>query len=302
MVLARALAEHCVAPLVFDDRPGATEILAKLERSTFVARAVLLDRHGQVLASYERPGAQPPMPPLRGGPALEYRDGFLHVFEPVHHRDAQQGTLYLAASSGTPPRAGGGGDAVIVLAGLRRDRDRRRARLAAAADRHPPHPAPGRNDGRDHRRDHALDPRRAPQRRRDRHPLCGLQPDARPAGRARAGARPHRRAPAGADRRAPRSGVRARRGGQDRRRLRRQRQPVEPAARPRDRRRHLADERDPVPGGDRPRPEVGRDPAARLRARPPERQALVRRRRGPDRAPIRARASARGSCSWSPAT
>jgi hypothetical protein len=48
--LARAVADHSVASLVFEDSAGAGEILAKLERSE-VARAVLYDSNGNVVAA-----------------------------------------------------------------------------------------------------------------------------------------------------------------------------------------------------------------------------------------------------------
>jgi signal transduction histidine kinase/ActR/RegA family two-component response regulator len=100
VVLARAVSEHCVGPLMFDDPPMAMEILAKLESSTVVARAVLYDRQGRFVASYERKGEPAPALPLRPASTLQHLDGYLHVFEPVYHRNIQQGTLYLVASPG----------------------------------------------------------------------------------------------------------------------------------------------------------------------------------------------------------
>jgi two-component system cell cycle sensor histidine kinase/response regulator CckA len=99
VVLARAIAEHCVGPVAFDDRQGAQEILAKLERSTVLGRAVLYDRHGAVMASYDRLNAAAPVLALQTAPGVRHLGTYLHVFEPVLHQDKLEGTLYLTVSS-----------------------------------------------------------------------------------------------------------------------------------------------------------------------------------------------------------
>jgi PAS domain S-box-containing protein len=99
VVLTRTLAEQCVAALVFGDPAGASDILSKLEKSTEVARAILYDVDGAPMGTYSRPGAEPAPIPVRTVATREHRDGYLHVFEPVYHRQVQQGTLYLAAGS-----------------------------------------------------------------------------------------------------------------------------------------------------------------------------------------------------------
>jgi two-component system, cell cycle sensor histidine kinase and response regulator CckA len=101
VVLARAIAEHCVGPIVFEDRRGAEDILAKLERSNAVGRAMLYDGQGTLLAAYDRlKGAAAVLPlPVANAPGVHHREGYLHVFEPVFHRDKPAGTLYLTASS-----------------------------------------------------------------------------------------------------------------------------------------------------------------------------------------------------------
>jgi PAS domain S-box-containing protein len=118
VILARTVSEHCVLPLFFDDQLGAGEILAKLERSEVVGRAVLYDRSGRAIATYQRPGSSPPAVGLRAAPALEHAGGFLHVFEPVLHRGTRQGTLYLAASSGAIRGETREDLVMVLLAGL----------------------------------------------------------------------------------------------------------------------------------------------------------------------------------------
>jgi PAS domain S-box-containing protein len=99
VVLARAVADYSAGPLVFDDAAGALELLGKLDRTPFVARATLLDDEEKPLATYARAGAPPPTLPARQGPALEEGGELLHVFEPVLHKGARVGTLYLVAST-----------------------------------------------------------------------------------------------------------------------------------------------------------------------------------------------------------
>ena len=118
VVLARTVAEHCVAALVFGDNAGATEILSKLEKSTEVARAILYDADGAPMAAYTRPGSEPTAVPIRNQATREHRDGYLHVFEPVAHRGVQQGTLYLAAASGGLRLRASEATTTVLLSGL----------------------------------------------------------------------------------------------------------------------------------------------------------------------------------------
>ncbi|HEY0713294.1 MAG TPA: CHASE sensor domain-containing protein, partial [Polyangia bacterium] len=126
VVLARAIAEHCVGPVVFEDRRGADEILAKLARSNVVERARLYGSQGNLLAAYDRLAGAAPVLSLQTTAAVEHSPGYLHVFEPVTHQDGRAGTLYLTASSaGLDARVWTGrmtilvvGLAAILLAGV----------------------------------------------------------------------------------------------------------------------------------------------------------------------------------------
>jgi two-component system, cell cycle sensor histidine kinase and response regulator CckA len=119
VALARAIAEYCTGPLFFDDDEGAREILAKLERSTVVGRAVLYDHDGRVVASYDRLDPGTPRLPVEAGVAVVHHEkGYLHVFEPVLHRNTLQGTLYLTASSGSLRARVWSGTLMILLAML----------------------------------------------------------------------------------------------------------------------------------------------------------------------------------------
>jgi two-component system cell cycle sensor histidine kinase/response regulator CckA len=118
VALARAVAEHCVGPVIFEDGHGAEEILAKLERTNGVGRAMLYDNRGRLLASHDRLGGAAPVLPLGHAPSVVHNGGYLHVFEPVVHRDGVAGTLYLTASGAGLRARAGNATLMIVLVGL----------------------------------------------------------------------------------------------------------------------------------------------------------------------------------------
>jgi two-component system, cell cycle sensor histidine kinase and response regulator CckA len=118
VVLARAMTEYAVGPLVLDDPPGAQEILAKLEKSSQISRAVLFDRRGQAMAFYQRRHTEGPLASLRTAPVREHLDDHLLVFEPVMHLGNQVGTLYLAASTVALRTRASEATTTVFLAGL----------------------------------------------------------------------------------------------------------------------------------------------------------------------------------------
>ncbi|HEY0707518.1 MAG TPA: ATP-binding protein, partial [Polyangia bacterium] len=118
VVLARAIAEHCVGPVVFEDRQGAEDILAKFARSNVVERARLYDSEGELMAAYDRLAGAAPVLPLQTTAAVEHSPGYLHVFEPVTHQKGPAGTLYLTASSAGLSTRVGTGRVTILVVGL----------------------------------------------------------------------------------------------------------------------------------------------------------------------------------------
>src|SRR5688572_12795802 len=99
VVLARTMTDYAVAAMVLDDPTGAQDILAKLEKSSQITRAVLFDRTGQVMASYQRRDTHGPQIPVRKAPSRQHLGDHLVVSEPVTHLGTHQGTLYLAATT-----------------------------------------------------------------------------------------------------------------------------------------------------------------------------------------------------------
>ncbi|HEY6006449.1 MAG TPA: ATP-binding protein [Anaeromyxobacter sp.] len=92
--VARAVAGATEAPLDFEDRRTAAEVLASLDSTKGAAYAALLRPDGTVLASWRHPPAGSPAPPSRDG-AIVYGAGMLHVRVEVQVRSGGAGALVV---------------------------------------------------------------------------------------------------------------------------------------------------------------------------------------------------------------
>jgi signal transduction histidine kinase len=92
--VARAVAGATEAPLDFEDRRTAAEVLASLESTKGAAYAALLRPDGTRLASWREPPAGAPAPPIRDG-AIVYGAGMLHVRVDVEMRSGGAGALLV---------------------------------------------------------------------------------------------------------------------------------------------------------------------------------------------------------------
>lgn len=99
IVTAQVVGEYCVSPLVFEDRAGAEQILAKLADVPSITRAKVYDTNGELFVSFatsEEPIAQSPIVQERSS---EFVDDYLHVYQPIIYKDENYGTIYLQAST-----------------------------------------------------------------------------------------------------------------------------------------------------------------------------------------------------------
>lgn len=96
--LAAVIADNSAAPMAFDNRAVAEEILAALRAEPDIEAAALFDLEGNVFASY--PKAVPPslLPRTMGIKGHRFDDGGLMLFEPVAPEGKAIGTLYLRSS------------------------------------------------------------------------------------------------------------------------------------------------------------------------------------------------------------
>ncbi len=100
---ARLTGEYCVTPLVFEDKGGAEKILRKLHAIPNIVSGCIHDNRGVAFATYKRsdsanipnlPHPQPLQEISKG-----FKDGYLHVVEPIIYNDQEYGTIYLRAST-----------------------------------------------------------------------------------------------------------------------------------------------------------------------------------------------------------
>jgi len=99
---ARLTGEYCVTPLAFEDTGGAEEILRKLQTIPDIVSGCIHDNRGVAFAAYKRSGStnmqllpHPPLQEISKG----FKDGYLHVVEPIIYNDREYGTIYLRAST-----------------------------------------------------------------------------------------------------------------------------------------------------------------------------------------------------------
>ncbi len=96
--LASVIADNSAAPLAFENRAVAEEILGSLKAEPDIEAAVLFKNDGGVFANY--PKALPPflLPRVLEGNGYRFSDGALILFQPVLQESKVVGTLYLRSS------------------------------------------------------------------------------------------------------------------------------------------------------------------------------------------------------------
>jgi len=96
--LAAVIADNSVAPLAFDNKAIAEEILAALRAQSDIEAAAVYDDDGNIFATY--PPALPAslLPSAVAGKGHQFRDGALVLFVPVLQEQKPIGTLYLRSS------------------------------------------------------------------------------------------------------------------------------------------------------------------------------------------------------------
>ena len=93
--LADMTAAHSTAPLTFEDRRSAQEILGALRAESHILEARIYDRSGRIFAGYTRDGAQAHYPPAPRQPGLYFENGTLILFEPIRLDGEAIGSIYL---------------------------------------------------------------------------------------------------------------------------------------------------------------------------------------------------------------
>ena len=97
---ARLVGEYCVTPLDFRYDKAATEVLLRLRTIPTVHAGIVYDNDGKVFASFyalnesQVNDAQPPETTT-----FEFRNKFLHVYQPIEYSGEKFGTVYLKSST-----------------------------------------------------------------------------------------------------------------------------------------------------------------------------------------------------------
>ena len=98
--IAGVIADNSAAPLAFDNKAVAEEILAALRAEPDIEAAVLFDSEGNIFATYPKALPASLLPRAMNSKGHQFRDGGLVLFEPVLQEGKPIGTLYLRISFG----------------------------------------------------------------------------------------------------------------------------------------------------------------------------------------------------------
>ena len=96
---ARLVSDYCVPTLVFFNKEGAEEELAKLEVIPIIRNAIIYDDSGNVFVEFRKGNDLFSHPRPLSGSVQYFRGDYLHVFEPINYRGISYGTIYLRVST-----------------------------------------------------------------------------------------------------------------------------------------------------------------------------------------------------------
>ena len=96
LINAKVVGEYCVSPLIFEDRPGATDILNKMAHVAYIQSASLYDKSGSIFSFFNRHNEIPP------SEAPDYNDGYFmgntfYIAVPVVYQEKNYGTIVIKA-------------------------------------------------------------------------------------------------------------------------------------------------------------------------------------------------------------
>src|SRR5260370_2602785 len=94
-ILAEMTAANITAPLTFEDRRSAEEMLRALRAESHIIEACVYDRRGFVFAGYTRDHSALPFPKTPRLPGHYFENGALILFAPVRLDGETIGSIYL---------------------------------------------------------------------------------------------------------------------------------------------------------------------------------------------------------------
>jgi PAS domain S-box-containing protein len=96
--LAGVIADNSAAPLAFDNKVVAEEILVALRAEPDIEAAVLFNSEGDIFATYPKALPASLLPRTMDPQGYRFKDGALVLFQPVLQENKPVGTLYLRTS------------------------------------------------------------------------------------------------------------------------------------------------------------------------------------------------------------
>lgn len=99
LISAQLIGDYLVSPLVFEDKIGAEEMLARLEGMHTVVNGVLYDDKGLTFASFDRNGKVIDAPFSPKVTIAKFEGKFLNLYHPITFQNQRYGILYLRFST-----------------------------------------------------------------------------------------------------------------------------------------------------------------------------------------------------------
>ncbi len=97
---ARMIAEYSVSPMIFSDKKGAENILSRINSLPAIRNAHIYDLDGNLFASYDKISiSSPPTLHASINEGIHFENQWLHVFQPIIHKNQSYGSIYLRAST-----------------------------------------------------------------------------------------------------------------------------------------------------------------------------------------------------------
>lgn len=99
MINAKLIGEYSVAPMSFDQREGAQEILEKLQTIPSIVNGYIFYKNGELFASYQTNQNIKIDKQLISHPRHQFKNKFLHATRQIIYHNTNYGTIYLVAST-----------------------------------------------------------------------------------------------------------------------------------------------------------------------------------------------------------
>ena len=100
LINARLVGEYCETPLDLEYDKAATEVLEGLKAIHTVSAGIVYDSEGGIFAFYSKSGELDINPAVFSGTAsFDFKDHYLHVFQPILYDGKKVGTVYLKSST-----------------------------------------------------------------------------------------------------------------------------------------------------------------------------------------------------------